>query len=92
MIPHFTEIEKIVNYPAVKAAYLKYQAVHEGHVGGTSFGLFGAAWLQHLFFSLPADRSLTFAPLQSGALQSIQYRIGWNLFKQHSKIYNNGKT
>ena len=67
MIPHFTETEKAVYYPTVKATYLRYQAVHEGHIAGTTFGLFGAAWLQHLFFSLPTDRSLTFAPLQPGA-------------------------
>ena len=50
MIPHFTETEKILNYPAVKAAYLRYQAVHGGHIVGTFFGSFVRAWLHFVWF------------------------------------------
>lgn len=66
MIAHFTEAEKAVHYPADRRAYLGMKPYMKIILLVLFFGLFGPAWLQYLWFGLPANPSSPFAPLQSG--------------------------
>ena len=67
MVPHFTEAEKAVHYPADRRAYLGMKPYMKIILLVLFFGSFGAAWLQYLLFGLPANPSLAFTALQPGA-------------------------
>jgi sulfoxide reductase catalytic subunit YedY len=66
MIPHFTEAEKAVHYPADRRAYLGMKPYMKIILLVLFIGILGAAWLQYLVFGLPANRSPAFAYLQPG--------------------------
>ncbi|MDQ2753591.1 MAG: cytochrome b/b6 domain-containing protein, partial [Bacteroidota bacterium] len=64
-MPHFTEAEKAVHYPADRRAYLGIKPYMKIILLVLFCGSFGAAWLQYLLFGLPANPSSAFAPLQA---------------------------
>ncbi|MEO7045046.1 MAG: cytochrome b/b6 domain-containing protein, partial [Ferruginibacter sp.] len=62
MIPHFTEAEKEVHYPKDRRAFVSVKPYMLVIFCVIVFGSIGIAWLQYLFFGLPADPSLSFTP------------------------------
>ncbi len=67
MIPHFTQAEKAVHYPADRRAYLGMKPYMKIILLVLLFGSIGAAWLQYLVFGLPVNTSTAFAALQPGS-------------------------
>jgi len=66
MIPHFTEAEKAVHYPADRRAYLGMGKYTKMILLVLFIGIVGAAWLQFLVFGLPATPSAPFLPVRPG--------------------------
>ncbi|MBK5243938.1 MAG: molybdopterin-dependent oxidoreductase [Eubacteriaceae bacterium] len=65
MIPHFTAAEKAFTYPTDRRAYLGMKPYMKVTLLVLVVGILGVAWLQYLFFGLPADPSSAFLPLQT---------------------------
>jgi hypothetical protein len=63
MIPHFTAAEKAMHYPADRKFYVRLKPYMLFIIGLVLLGSIAIAWIQYLFFGLPPDPSLSFAPV-----------------------------
>jgi len=63
MFTHFSKAEKSVHFPLDRRMYVSIKPYILVAAGLLVFGLIGAAWLQYLLFGLPADPSVSIAPI-----------------------------
>ena len=63
MIPNFTPAEKAMHYPDDKHFYVRLKPYVLFIIGTILLGSIAIAWIQYLFFGLPADASLHLAPI-----------------------------
>ncbi len=65
MITHLNEAEKAVHYPADRRSFIAVKPYMLVIFGILVVGLIGIAWLQYLLIGLPAEPSLSIAPITS---------------------------
>ena len=63
MIPHFTEAEKVIQYPENRRFYVRLKPYMLVIIGMILLGSIVIAWIQYLFFGLPSDPSVAFSPV-----------------------------
>ena len=65
MIPRFTPEEKAMHYPEDRGFYVRLKPYMLLIIGMILIGSVVIAWIQYLFFGLPADPSASFSPIAS---------------------------
>jgi DMSO/TMAO reductase YedYZ molybdopterin-dependent catalytic subunit/thiosulfate reductase cytochrome b subunit len=65
MFTHFNERERAIHYPEKRDFYIYVKPYILVIAGGIFFGIILVAWLQYLFFGLPADPSLSLPAITS---------------------------
>ncbi len=74
MFSHFNKAERAVHYPEDRKFHITVKPYILIILGGLIIGIIVIAWLQYLLFGLPADPSLSIAPLSSADPSGIP---GW---------------